>query len=170
MGICLNNTMSESIAKVFDIEHHEVEAITKISDSIADAPTISDQVEDDDFAEARKTTYELIEMGKAAMHTAMRIAAESENPRAIEVLSGLLKNLSDVNGQLLELSKKRIEIKNNKLNKSNGNLPQIGNVQNALFVGNGADLNKMIANKMKELSNLKVIESTETVEVISNDK
>jgi hypothetical protein len=113
-------------------------------------PPNTDTVEDIDFDNVRANYYELLDQGKAAMNTAMRIAAESENPRAIEVLSGLFKNVADVNKQLLSLSKDKADIKAVKRSGSNPQQSLPGQtIQNAVFVGNGADLNKLLADKLK---------------------
>jgi hypothetical protein len=113
-------------------------------------PPNTDTVEDIDFDNVRANYYELLDQGKAAMNTAMRIAAESENPRAIEVLSGLFKNVADVNKQLLSLSKDKADIKAVKRSGSNPQQSLPGQtIQNAVFVGNGADLNKLLADRLK---------------------
>jgi hypothetical protein len=113
-------------------------------------PPNTDTVEDIDFDNVRANYYELLDQGKAAMNTAMRIAAESENPRAIEVLSGLFKNVADVNKQLLSLSKDKADIKAVKRSGSNPQQSLSGQtIQNAVFVGNGADLNKLLADRLK---------------------
>ncbi len=103
--------------------------------------------EDTDFNYARGNYYEIIEQGKAAVHTAMRIAAESENPRAIEVLSGLMKNMADINKQLIMMSKDKADVKTARGTKSTQPMQQIGTVQQAVFVGSSSDLNKLLAEK-----------------------
>jgi hypothetical protein len=133
----------EKIAEVFDMTPH-TEEISQVV-----VPTAEENAEDTDFEYARQNYYELISQGQAAMNTAMRIAAESENPRAIEVLSGLLKNMADVNRQLIQMSKDKADVKTAKGTKTGQPIQQIGSVQNAVFVGNSADLNKMLAEKMK---------------------
>ena len=50
-----------------------------------------------DYEYSRQTYYELIEKGKDALDLAIEIAQQSEHPRAIEVLSGMIKNVGDVN-------------------------------------------------------------------------
>lgn len=136
--------MSNKISEILNIDHHEI--IIDEPSNIAIIPSVNTP-EDTDFDAVRTNYYELIDQGKAAMHTAMRIAAESENPRAIEVLSGLLKNMADVNKQLLSLSKDKADIKTAKGTKSAQPIQQIGNVEQAVFVGNSADLNKILAEK-----------------------
>ena len=59
-----------------------------------------------DYEYSRETYYELLEKGKDALDTMVEVARESEHPRAYEVLSGMIKNLSDVNDKLMDLNKK----------------------------------------------------------------
>ena len=69
-----------------------------------------------DYEYSRDTYYELLEKGKDSLETMMEVARESEHPRAFEVLSNMIKNLSDVNDKLMDL-KKRIKIWKNHLKK-----------------------------------------------------
>lgn len=108
------------------------------------------ETEESDFDTARKNTYELIEQGRAAINTAMHVAAESNNPRALEVLGNLIKTMADVNKQLLSLSKDKADIKSVKSGKvATPGAPQIGTVQNAVFVGDSASLNKLIKGEIQ---------------------
>jgi hypothetical protein len=132
--------MSEKLSEILGVEHHEV--------TMEVAPVViqgesDDNTEDADFTYARGNYYELIEQGKAAVNTAMRIASESENPRAIEVLSGLMRNMADINKQLIGMSKDKVEVK---ALRSGGKTQQsIGTVQNAVFVGSSSELNKLLS-------------------------
>jgi len=136
--------MSAALERVFDVAM-SAEVITPDGKSIT---VPEDGAEDEDHLYARAKHYELSEAGSEAIQIALRIARESENPRAIEVLSGLLKNLSDVNKSLLTLNKDKSEAKAAK-GKGGGSAPTIGQaVQNQnIFVGSSKDLNKMLANK-----------------------
>ena len=89
-----------SLADVFDVESTEVitvpikgyEVSTEVVETVED-----EKIVDVDFNKARDNQYDLLTMGMASLNTAMKIAAESENPRAIEVLAGLLKTVSEMN-------------------------------------------------------------------------
>jgi hypothetical protein len=134
--------------EVFDIDPHDIQT-TSCQTVI---PPESDSTEDQDFSVARANYFEIIDATKAAINTAVRVAAESENPRAIEVLSGLLKTAADINKQLIQLNKDKAEVKVTK-KQASGQLqssmqPQIGTVQQAVFVGSSADLNKMLSDKI----------------------
>jgi len=73
------------------------------------------------------------------MEDMIHVARESEHPRAYEVLSNMIKNLSDVNDKLMDLNKKNKEITQQP--------KQVENQQNNFFVGSTADLQKMLQNE-----------------------
>ena len=92
---------------------------------------------DTDFKYARENLYNIIEKGSDALNTLVDVAAQTQHPRAFEVVSQLVKTLSDTNKDLLEIQKKVKVIK-----KDIPDQPQ--KVTNALFVGNTSELQKMI--------------------------
>jgi len=63
-----------------------------------------------DYDKSRETYYDLIEKGQDALSMMMEVARESEHPRAYEVLSGMIKNVADVNDKLMDLNKKNKDI------------------------------------------------------------
>ena len=80
-----------------------------------------DQKLEKDFEYSRATYYELIEKGKESLELAIRVAEETEHPRAIEVLGQMLKHTSEVNGQLMDLNKKQRAL----IDKQEQNHPKI---------------------------------------------
>ena len=102
----------------------------------------SDETVDTDFKYARENLYNIIEKGSDALNTLVDVANQSQHPRAFEVVSQLVKTLSDTNKDLLELQKK-IKV----INKDITEGPKT--VNNSLYVGNTADLQKFI-NKRKD--------------------
>ena len=92
-----------------------------------------------DYEYSRQTFYELIEKGKDALDLAIEIAQQSEHPRAIEVLSGMIKNVGDVNDKLMDLNKK-----NKDINKSDIPMKAEGTTNNNLFIGSTTDLQRML--------------------------
>ena len=50
-----------------------------------------------DYEYSRDTYYELLEKGKQSLELMIEVARESEHPRAFEVLSGMMKNMADIN-------------------------------------------------------------------------
>ena len=62
-----------------------------------------------DYDYSRQTYYDLIEKGREGLEDMMEVARSSEHPRAYEVLSGMIKNISDVN-DVLRISSKLLII------------------------------------------------------------
>lgn len=141
--------MSEALSKIFNLDK-PVEVVDTKGNSVTVVP---DGNEDEDHLYARARHYELIEKGSEALDIAMRIARESENPRAVEVLSGLIKTLSDTNKELLNLNKSKADIKSAK-GKGGAQAPQnqigtaVQNQTNIVFSGNSADLDDLIAKRI----------------------
>jgi len=70
------------------------------------------------------------------------VANESEQPRAYEVVATLIKNLSDLNKDLLELQKRKKDLQGSDDKKQSGNV----NVDKAVFVGSTTELVKFLKN------------------------
>jgi hypothetical protein len=96
-----------------------------------------------DYEYSRDTYYELIEKGREAMDLMIEVARESEHPRAFEVLSNMIKNISDVNDKLMDLNKKNKDINRTEEAK------QLGNTTNNLFIGSTTDLQRLLQNEEK---------------------
>ena len=95
---------------------------------------------DDDFATARKNLHQIIHKGNDALEEALLVAKSSEHPRAFEVVGGLIKTLVDANKDLLDIQKKLKDLKKSDDEKA----PQSVQAQNAIFVGNAAELQQLI--------------------------
>ena len=70
----------------------------------------------------------------------MRIAEETEHPRAIEVLSQMLRSVSDTNDKLMELNKKKMDAEEGTKRVTNNNL----------FVGSTTELQRILNKDKKE--------------------
>ena len=96
---------------------------------------------DNDYKYSRDTYYELVEKGKQSLELMMEVARESEHPRAFEVLSGMIKNISDVNDRLMDLNKKKKDI------DKKDDVKNVANTTNNLFVGSTTELQKLLKNE-----------------------
>ena len=96
---------------------------------------------DNDYKYSRDTYYELVEKGKQSLELMIEVARESEHPRAFEVLSGMIKNISDVNDRLMDLNKKKKDI------DKKDEVKKIANTTNNLFVGSKTELQKLLKNE-----------------------
>ena len=91
----------------------------------------------DDYEYSRDTYYDLIEKGRESLDLMIEVARESEHHRAFEVLSNMIKGISDVNDKLMDLNKK-----NKDINKEE--MKQIENQTNNLFIGTTTDLQRLL--------------------------
>ena len=99
-------------------------------------PADEDRAEED-YKYARENLKGIIENGNMALQELTSIASTSESPRAFEVVAQMVKNLADVNKDLLEIQRKLKTLKD-------GEQKDPKNVTNALFVGSTAELQKII--------------------------
>ena len=100
-----------------------------------------------DYNYSRQTYYDLIERGKESLDLMIEVARESEHPRAFEVLSGMIKNVSDVNDKLMDLNKKNKDI-------SAEDIKAIEKTTNNLFIGSTAELQRMLQTPDNDMSNV----------------
>jgi hypothetical protein len=132
----MNNKLSEAL----NTEPIEINPIIEVQSTEV---TSLNQVEDDaNFA--RSNIRDLISKGNTAMDQLLAVAKESEHPRAYEVAAGLIKNLADMNKDLLELQKKRKDLTPNGDGFA-GNAKNL-NVDKAIFVGSTNELVKFLKN------------------------
>ena len=99
-----------------------------------------DKDPDIDFETGRKNLYNLLDKGNEAIDGILGLAKEGEHPRAYEVAGQLIKTVSEVSQNLLDLQDKLKKVKD---------IPDRGpkNVTNALFVGSTTELQKMLKEK-----------------------
>jgi len=135
----MKKTIDEKINDVLDVTSTEIVA-KPVTTVIKKDTVIIDTT--DDYEYARNNLKGLIENGKDAMENILFLAKEGESARTYEVVGQLIKTLADTNKDLLDLAKKSKELKTEKEEKSGRT-----QIQNALFVGSTAELQKLINNK-----------------------
>ena len=99
--------------------------------------------DDIDYNYARENYYNLIERNQDAVEEMLEIAKQSEHPRAFEVVGQLIKSGLDANKELMGLHKTKKELSIEKGGPTT-------NVNNAVFVGSTADLQKLLKAKRGE--------------------
>lgn len=112
-------------------------------------PTSSSDEEeiDREYLYTKSNLHTVIDRGTEALEEMLMIAKQSEQPRAFEVVSGLIKTIADANKDLLELKNKQKTLKGEKA------AARVTN--NALFVGSTAELQKMLKDARKDGSKQK---------------
>jgi len=112
------------IAESFLIDVDEVKT-NELSTKIAErevgttAPTEQDFI--DDLNYARNTIHELIQKGGKVLNDAILVASESKHPRALEVAANILKQISELSQDLIDLSSKASQNEGNNSPKEQHN-------------------------------------------------
>jgi hypothetical protein len=127
----------EKLNEIFDVEPNSVEIERSNQKKIEQIRNSSEDIRKD-YEYTRGNLYSIIEKGQEAINGILELAQESEMPRAYEVAGQLIKNVSDATDKLMDLQKKLKDVNEEKEAKG----PTT--VNNALFVGSTADLQKML--------------------------
>ena len=101
---------------------------------------------DKDYEYTRGNLYSIIEKGQEAINGILELAQESEMPRAYEVAGQLIKSVSDATDKLMDLQKKLKDVEEEKQSKGPST------VNNALFVGSTAELQKLLKSGLPKQS------------------
>jgi hypothetical protein len=134
--------IDDSLSEVFDVQTiPKTEVITQNGNVISE---INTKIEAD-FEVSRHNLLILLQQGQEALQKSLDVAMQSEHPRAFEVVGNLMKQLADVNQQLMDLHQQKQKLDEpSKADKAK----QVTN-NNAIFVGSTAELNKLIKNMAK---------------------
>ena len=116
----------------------EPEVITKSGERLVQLPE-EDPIEYD-YQKSRSNLYSLLSQGQDALNYALDVAKQSENSRSFEVVGNIIKQLADINYQLLDISEKKQKLSSK---KSEDNTNLITN-NNAIFVGSTTELTKIL--------------------------
>jgi hypothetical protein len=131
----------ENLSKVFDVEPMDKTEVIKKDGSVL--PPKSKKMEENidfDYDRSRDNLHGLLVQGQDALMNALEIAKQSEHPRAFEVVGNLIKQLADVNEQLLSLHDKKQKLDNPKGSEKKEGVTN----NNAIFVGSTSELNKLL--------------------------
>jgi hypothetical protein len=136
----------EKLNETFDVEPIEVKPEKNAIEKRIERYENSKEDVRKDYEYTRGNLYSIIEKGQEAINGILELAQESEMPRAYEVAGQLIKSVSDATDKLMDLQKKLKDV--NKEEELKGPTT----VNNALFVGSTADLQKMLKNAGKDLN------------------
>ena len=130
------------LSEVFEVEPKIINEVIETQPEIV-VDSNSDKI-DSDYEITRINLRKLLVQGQEALQNALEVAKQSEHPRAFEVVGNLMKQLADVNQQLLELhqQKQKLDAPKEAAKKEITN-------NNAIFVGSTSELNKLIKNMSK---------------------
>ena len=130
------DNIDNHLDEVFGIVENPKKEIVKTERVV---PAVTDDDSESDFQYARENLYNLIERGTDGLEELIEIAKQSEHPRAFEVVQQTIGQLTTTNKELLNLHKTKKDIKVEKGGPTS--------VNNNLFVGSTAELQKMLKAK-----------------------
>ena len=135
----------DELDQAFDVSSTEIE-VTSVEPVEKKIEKVSSQMNDikKDYEYTRGNLYSIIEKGQEAINGILELAQESEMPRAYEVAGQLIKNVADATDKLLTLQQKLKDVNEDKVEKG----PTT--VNNALFVGSTAELQKLLKQNSKD--------------------
>ena len=136
--------INEKLSEIFDVEPIQLNSETVVAEntSLTVTQNNGNQI-DSDTEFARQNIRELIKKGGSAIDEILQVAKHSEHPRAYEVAAGFIKNMADLNKDLLELQKRKKDLQSISGKESSKDV----NIDKAVFVGSTAELMKLIKNK-----------------------
>ena len=126
---------------IFDIE---IAPIEKTTEMITQANSEVSVDANKDYEYTRGELYRLISQGQEAVQGALEVAQESGHPRAYEVAVNAMKQVSDMTDKLIDLQHKMKNL--GKEDKKSAPTT----VNNTMFIGTTADLQKMIKDAAKD--------------------
>lgn len=129
------NEFEKNMEQIFDIEISPEDIEVVESDKIL---PLKKEDPEKDYEYTRGQLYNLIEKGQEAVQGALEVAQESGHPRAYEVAVAAMKHVADMSDKLIDLQKKMKDLDA----PIKGSGPTT--VNNTMFVGSTADLQKMI--------------------------
>lgn len=137
--------LNENLSEIFDVDPIDLESDldSKSTNLVVSEPQENVSDVEIDYSVARNNIKNLIRKGDVAIDELMKVACESEHPRAYEVAATFIKTLADLNKDLLDIQKKK-----NDLSPTNKNTTLDGNqtplIDKAVFIGSTKELIKLI--------------------------
>jgi hypothetical protein len=114
-------------------------------------PTAIEQVSPDkDFDYAKRNMYDIIEKSKVALDGIMKVASEGDSPRAYEVVTQMLKTMSEINKDLIDLEKIKNEANKTTIKTT---------TNNSFFIGSTSDLQDLINPERSKKKALDIIDA-----------
>ena len=145
----MSDRLDQSMTELFDLPPStppviRVESVPVRADPVCD----EDATMQSDAAFARKNIRSLIQQGSSAMQELLQVAKLSEHPRAYEVAAAMLKNLAELNKDLLEVHQRQKKLEEVAPVVALGAGPI--QVDKAVFVGSTLQLAELLQAKVVE--------------------
>jgi len=133
-----NQRVITALEAEFDVEYVGEPQKTEVV-QYKESPEKTDAQNDYDLS--REVLREMIDKGKAAVADLSSFAKDMESPQAYEVMSKLMKSVTDTASTLYDLQKKTKELNQMENEPSNNNNIT---VERAVFVGSPSDMLRKI--------------------------
>jgi hypothetical protein len=141
--------MNKNLSSFFNVPQ-----IPEKKDNISGG-TFDSQSFQKDYELVQKNFKNLLDNGNVALESALKVATESDSPRAFEVVAILLKTIADLNNNVLDVHKKAKDTTQQKI--------ELKQTNNSVFVGSTKELQNLLN---KERSTDKDVVDAE---VVNND-
>lgn len=112
----------------------------------------------EDFAYAKQNLKDIIEQSKIALEGIMKVAMEGDSPRAYEVVTQMLKTMSEINKDFIDIDNIKKETEKQTVKTT---------TNNSFFIGSTTDLQDLIN---PERSKKKAIDNIIDAKVINDEE
>lgn len=123
--------INKNLAKLFSVPEGTANTPVKSNGGTFDTANFQK-----DYELVQQNLKQLIGNGNLALESALKVATESDSPRAFEVVAILLKTMADLNNNVLDVHKKAKDTTGSKL--------EVKQTNNSVFVGSTKDLQNLI--------------------------
>lgn len=138
-------SINKNLSKLFNVDELKNEPTNK---NLVGGTFDSESFQKD-YELVRSNLKDLIGNGNTALESALKVATESDSPRAYEVVAILLKTMADLNNNVLDVHKKAKDT-------TAAPATKITQTNNSVFVGSTKDLQNLLN---KERSTEKIIDA-----------
>ncbi len=138
----LNIEPRETTPEVSDTAKAQIQRREPVQIDLSKFPERKKMDQRKDYGEVRENIKEVIDYSKEAIDGILKVASESDSPRAYEVVSQLLKTATEANKDLLDIHKqmKTLEAEEGAKNVTN----------NAFFVGSTKELQELVRQQLPQ--------------------
>jgi len=123
--------LNKNLAKLFDVENKSVSQKTN------EGGTFDANNFQKDYEFVQSNLKDLIGNGNMALEAALKVATESDSPRAFEVVAIMLKTMADLNNNVLDVHKKAKDT-------TAPGKTEVKQTNNSVFIGSTKDLQNIL--------------------------
>ena len=145
--------VNERISDALNVEHDLIVEGEVIETKIVHTPEPKKNIKqvhlEKDYTDVRDNLKDIIDKGTTAIDGILSVASEGESPRAYEVVSQLIKSVSEANKDLISLHKQIKDIK-----KEDVTLNQHNTTNQSIFVGSTKDLQALVKKNVQQIEDM----------------